>query len=224
MIRKHLRKLKEALLRSSFKQDNVEDTFQKIFNSNFWGSKESISGVGSNLEQTETLIIELSKLLQSREDINSVLDLPCGDFNWMQKVDLTGINYIGADIVKPLIENNLKSFEKEGRTFRHLNLISDELPKVDLVIVRDCLVHLSEENIALAISNLKRSGSKYLLSTSFVDRKQNKNIKNGDWRPINLELTPFNFPKPELSILENCTEARGKYKDKTMGLWKISDL
>ena len=224
MLRKHLRKIREAFLKRSFKNDNVEDTFQKIFSYNFWGSNESISGVGSNLNQTETLILELGKLLQSRKDIQTILDIPCGDFNWMQKVDLSSVSYIGADIVKPLIEKNKASFEKTGIEFRHLNLISDELPKVDLVIVRDCLVHLSEENIAKAIANLKRSGSKYILSTSFIDRKQNKDIKNGDWRPINLELAPFNFPKPEFSILENCTEARGKYKDKTMGLWKISDL
>lgn len=32
--------------------------------------------------------------------IKSILDIPCGDFSWMKKIELDGIEYIGADIVK----------------------------------------------------------------------------------------------------------------------------
>jgi hypothetical protein len=36
-------------------------------------------------------------------EIHSLLDLPCGDFNWMQHVDLQGIKYTGGDIVEALV-------------------------------------------------------------------------------------------------------------------------
>jgi hypothetical protein len=41
---------------------------------------------------------------------------------------------------------------------------------------------------------------------------------------LNLQLPPFNFPAPLRLIEENCTEDGGKYADKSLGLWRLSDL
>ena len=57
-----------------------------------------------------------------------------------------------------------------------MDLINDDLPKVDLIIVRDCLVHFSNKDIFKAIENIKQSKSKYLLVTTFSDLKKNENI------------------------------------------------
>ena len=102
--------------------------------------------------------------------------------------------------------------------------IKDTLPTSDIIFVRDCLVHLSFKNIFEAIENIKKSSSKYLLTTTFTDRDENIDIITGDWRPLNLEIKPFLFPAPEKIIIENCTEGEGKYKDKSMGLWSIKKL
>jgi hypothetical protein len=37
------------------------------------------------------------------------------------------------------------------------------LPKADLLMCRDCFIHLSDDMIALAIANILRSDIKYLL-------------------------------------------------------------
>jgi len=207
-----------------FRNMNDKEVFTEIYKSNLWGSSESISGTGSEIKQTNTLIDNLDKLLKEMK-IGSVLDLPCGDFKWMQYVDLSNIDYLGADIVEELIKRNIMHYKKRGNLkFEVLNLVTDPLPKSDMIIVRDCLVHLSYDHIYSAIKNIKSSGSKYLLTTTFTNCHQNHDIVTGDWRPLNLQEKPFNFPSPILVINENCTEGSGEYKDKSMALWHINKI
>jgi hypothetical protein len=206
------------------KKVDVHETFTKIYENNTWGSAESVSGMGSELAQTESLRRDLGKLLVDL-NISSMLDIPCGDFNWMQRVDLSNVDYTGADIVEDLITRNREKFRGRKKvSFEVLNLIHDPLPKKDLVFVRDCLVHLSNSEIKQALKNIKKSGSKYLLTTVFTDCMFNENITTGNWRKLNLEKGPFGFPKPLIAFSENCTEWGGKYPDKAMALWEISKI
>ena len=105
--------------------------------------------------------------------------------------------------------------------FRVLDITSDELPKADLVLVRDCLVHLSFDDIRKAIENLKRSGSKWLLATTFPGRSPH-DIKAGQWRPIDMTCKEIGMPNPISVFAENCTEGDGAFKDKSLGLWKFN--
>src|SRR5208283_4999775 len=92
-------------------------------------------------------------------------------------------------------------------SFRYINLLSDQMPTVDLVLCRDCLVHFSFLDIFTAIENIIRSGSKYLMTTTYYNiGRRNVDILTGEWRPINLQLPPFNFPIPIALIDEQCTE------------------
>ena len=173
--------------------------------------------------QTETIVRELSELLK-KYLISTIHDIPCGDFNWISKVDLKGIEYLGSDIVPKLIEANRRNFAGRSINFKVTDLTSDSLPKVNLVLTRDCLVHFSYDDTRKALSNIISSDSKYLLTTSFVNCERNYNIATGEWRPINLEEPPYNFPSPLLTINENCTQDDGAYPDKSLLLWNISDL
>lgn len=128
-------------------------------------------------------------------NISTMLDIPCGDFHWMKHVDLNNTDYTGADIVEELIQGNIARYERDGIRFKHLNLINDKLPKVDLVFCRDCLMHFAFADIARALDNVCRSESKYFLTTTFVGKHKNRDISTGSWRPINLELPPFWVPK-----------------------------
>jgi hypothetical protein len=108
-------------------------------------------------------------------------DIPCGDFNWISKVDLNNVDYLGSDIVSELIEKNNHNYSNESIRFRTLDLTADSLPEVDLIFTRDCLVHLSYDDTLKALSSIIESGSKYLLTSSFVDRERNYNIATGEW-------------------------------------------
>jgi len=221
---KRLPKFKFLKRKISALRNKNRQIFTEIFKNNSWSSQESFSGTGSTLEQTYFLRQELTRIINQYE-INTILDIPCGDFNWMKELDFKNLNYIGADIVKPLIEENRKKYQKlPNIKFKVIDLTSHKLPKCDLIIVRDCFVHLSFKDIDKSIKNIKRSKSKYLLTTTFTDRNFNQDSVDGGWRTINLEKEPFNLPKPLEIINEHCTEGDGKYSDKSMALYLISNL
>lgn len=207
---------------SPFKKDQIKTKFTNIFNNNSFNGTMSVSGPGSDLSQTQVIRAELPKLFK-KFNIKSFIDAPCGDFFWMQYVDIGDIKYIGVDIVNEIIRRNAKKFGSKTRKFAYKNIIHDKLPAADLILIRDCWVHLSSKDVFSCVNNLKKSKIKYVLTTSFTDMFSNSELEN-IWRPINLEHPPFNFPKPIEIINEGCTEDNGIYKDKSLVLWEISSL
>src|SRR5689334_6537607 len=145
------------------------DKFQRIFDENAWGNSESVSGEGSNLERTRVVRAALPGLL-ARHGVRSILDAPCGDFYWMKEVPLGDIEYIGADIVPEIITRDLELYAAPRRRFVVCDLVSDPLPKADLILCRDCLVHLPYAETRTAIANFRKSGALWLLTTTFPDR------------------------------------------------------
>jgi hypothetical protein len=202
---------------------STEDVFSAIHKNNSWKGDQSVSGKGSDLRQTRNVIRELPKILRDLE-VRSILDVPCGDFHWMSTVQLDDIRYIGADIVPAIIQANEEAHQKEARMFMVKNLITDELPAVDLIFCRDCLVHLSFQDIRRALQNICRSDARYLMTTTFTGREANDDIATGQWRTINLELSPFSFPPPVLILEEGCEEYDGEFSDKSLGLWTLESL
>jgi len=207
----------------NFKETSYKDRFSYIFKTNHWVGKNTVSGEGSEKSQTKAIQDNLPKII-SELQIKSMLDLPCGDFNWMKDIGLDLDDYIGGDIVPEIIEKNVIKYSNSKRKFKHLDIIEGTLPMVDLIFCRDCLVHFSNDNILKSFENLKNTGSKYILTTTFTECDENIDIVTGDWRIINLTLAPFNLPEPLQIINENCTEGDGAFSDKSLGLWKISDL
>jgi hypothetical protein len=131
------------------------------------------------------------------------------------------VPYVGADIVEALVEENRRRYARDDRRFVRLDLTSDPLPPGDLILCRDCLVHLSYANIERALRNIRASGAKWLLTTSFLDLADNRDIEDGDWRPLNFQRQPFDFPSPDAFLLEDCREAEGAYRDKALCLWPL---
>ena len=203
--------------------NSIEERFNYIYRTNHWRGKKSISGQGSELSQTKTIRENLPEIFVKYK-IQSMLDLPCGDFNWMENISLNLSSYIGGDIVQEIIDSNNRNYSNEIRSFVKLDITKDPLPKVDLIFCRDCFVHLSNDDILKAIENIKKSQAKLFMTTTFTACRSNEDIVTGDWRILNLMKKPFNFPKATLILNENCTEGDGTYADKSLGLWKINDL
>lgn len=219
-----LAEIRFAERRCEFDGLDLTTRFELIYRTNLWGAEKSQSGLGSELDATTSLRRDLTQLLR-RLRVQSILDLPCGDFTWMAQMDLGGIRYLGADIVPDIVAANAAHYGHAGHIdFARLDLVSDTLPAADLVLCRDCLVHLSFANIHRAIANLKRSGTCWLLTTTFPDASANRDIEDGDWRVLNLQYAPFLFPAPLAVINEGCTEAGGDYADKSLALWRVGDL
>jgi len=196
-----------------------ERVFERAYVTQAWGSSESGSGVGSELDATRNLQAYLPELF-NRLAIKTFLDAPCGDWNWMRKVDLTQVEYIGADVVSSVITKNTNKYARSNIRFLQADLTKDLLPSADLILCRDCWVHLSYQDISAMLENFRRTGANWLLVSDTPSAESNVNKLTGiGWRHINLSLPPFCFPPPE--------ERRKDHYDFEpiqISLWRLSIL
>lgn len=102
-----------------------------------------------------------------------------------------------------------------------LDATCDRLPKADLVICRDLLIHLSLADISRVLNQVVGSGSGWFFATHFGDVGRNEEIESGDFRPVNL-CAPL--PRPLEVISEQSLMAEGKFPDRAMALWPIAAL
>jgi len=196
---------------------DAEVVFSKIYERNLWGDPESVSGRGSTLGRTTVIRRVLPDLLRD-VGTKTLLDAPCGDFNWMRHVELAPITYIGADVVPSLIARNARLYGSAGRTFVILDITRSAIPTVDVIMCRDCFAHLSFRDISSAIANFKRSNSEYLFATTHTGEREHRDIATGQGRYVNLQLPPFNFPEPVKLIVED------PELGKCLGIWRLQQL
>ena len=193
--------------------------FQQAYATRAWGSAESGSGIGSELAATENVSAYLPELFQ-RLQVSRLLDAPCGDWNWMRRVDLSSVHYVGADVVFDVVAQNTRQYARTAVQFIHADLTKDDLPTADMILCRDCWVHLSFQDIAAMLKNFRRTGATWLLvsHTPSVNRNQNKLTDIG-WRHLNLHLPPFSFP-PKIE------SRKDHYPDVPfeIALWRLADL
>ena len=180
--------------------------------------RESSSGVGSTINLTQNTIQILNTII-SKHNITSLIDIPCGDMNWMSNFlkDYPNIIYTGFDISPSLIKYN--KIKYPSLSFSILDIVNNTLSqKTDLILCRDLLFHMHPTLGMKTILNLKASGSRWLLTSTFPNR-QNKiqDIAKGTrFYPINLNSPPFNMPKPKYIYNEN-------EQDKYLALWDLHD-
>jgi SAM-dependent methyltransferase len=202
---------------------DAREVFSDIHRRRAWGDCESVSGPGSGIIRTSAFSDQIARLLEEF-GVRTLLDAGCGDFKWLKEVTLDLDSYIGVDVVEEIVSELSRKYGNEHRRFLNRDIISEELPQVDLILCRDCLVHLSFSQIFDVLRNFKRGNSKYLLATTFTRFAGNADIPIGEWRPINLQEPPFNLPAPLRLIDEKRNQSGEDYSDKHLGLWELKDI
>jgi|TARA_R100000501_G_C2615038_1_gene108789 SAM-dependent methyltransferase len=193
----------------------VQYRFSRIYKKNRWGSDESKSGDGSTLRNTKNLRDFLTMIILDQK-ITSIVDIACGDFNWMKDiVQNNKIKYLGIDIVPNVIEENQRKYGSKRVEFKIANVIKEVPPEADLAIFRDCILHLSFSDGLSALKNIRSSGSPFVLMSTWSGKSENLDIPSGRFRPVDLCSPPFSLPEPAQIIKEN---EPGKYA----GLWATS--
>lgn len=185
-----------------FKLSTREERFSLVYNENYWGNLESRSGTGSTLEASARFRSEFEIFLNDQH-VTSIFDAPCGDWNWMQHVQLPPeVTYIGGDIVPALIQSLKSQFSAPNISFLKFDIVVDKFPSVYAWLCRDCLFHLSNEDIISALKNFCTSEVQFALITNHYGLANNKDIKTGDFRSLDLQLEPFNLPAPTAILKE----------------------
>jgi hypothetical protein len=196
--------------------------FADIYAQDLWRrGGESSSGPGSRREHTQRLRSELPRLL-SRLGIRHLLDSGCGDYNWMRETELGVDLYTGVDVVFDVLLANRLRYGGPRTRFLLRDLTRDPLPRANLVLCRDVLIHFPDEDLITALRAIIASGSRYLLASTFIGREKNDPIALGDWRPVNLQLPPLCLPAPVDALIETPPETG--YDDKRLALWDLREL
>jgi SAM-dependent methyltransferase len=168
--------------------DSHAEIFDKIYANNIWGYG---SGPGSIPENTENYRWFLTRFMKSN-NIKSVTDVGCGDWQISRLIDWKGINYVGIDVSKVVLEN-VKHFSAPGIHFKQLNAIQDNLPDAELLILKDVLQHWSIADIKAFIPKISKF--KFALITNgspqSLSHLTNSEIETGQYRPVDLLLPPF---------------------------------
>jgi hypothetical protein len=188
-----------------FLEKNIEARFTKIYKMNYWRSAESVSGGGSTLVYTEKLRKALPGIF-AQFSIRSLFDAPCGDFNWMRHfLSEHPMDYIGGDIVRPLIEAHTRQYENATTRFMHIDLTAQPFPAADMMLCRDCLFHLSYDDTKAVLQQFVASNIRYLLTTTHRNTTGfvNQDIATGGFRVIDLFSAPYNFPKDVLARIDD---------------------
>lgn len=166
------------------------------------GKIETFSGPGSMVINTENLISKFPEIFK-KLNIKTMVDIPCGDFNFMQYIIKDDIDYIGIDISKNAIQR-CKKYENSNIKFFQGDIIKNDIPpNKDLILCKDLTLHLSFEDIKTLLNNIVKSKCKYFACS----RYNNGNIKNKDTydnrsglaaRPIEITKAPFYFNYEEI--------------------------
>lgn len=194
---------------------SLHETFQRIYRTNAWASRETRSGGGSELWRTVQIRDFLPPLL-FRLGVRSVLDAGCGDWNWQKLINWGDALYTGCDIVPEMVMQLEQEHGSLTRAFFVADLTTDALPRHDAILCRTVLFHLSNEHVLAALRNFAASGSGYLLATTHPHVTDNADITDGDWRRINLCLAPFSLPEP-LEMHADAGEDDGY-----LGVWRLA--
>jgi len=148
------------------------EVFETVYRDKLWGadggSPDFFSGAGSRGALAERYVSEMAKLLRAHQEEAgrplTVVDIGCGDFHvghaLVRAVD--GITYVGCDIVPAVVERNSARYASDRVSFRALDIVTDTPPKGDICLVRQVLQHLSNSDIAAALSHLEAFDTVYV--------------------------------------------------------------
>lgn len=194
---------------------DVAGQFKLIYDRRLWsgsGKRETICGAGSTMHATAEIKEDIEKFLKDY-DVSSIVDCGCGDFFWMQFVNMNRAEYTGVDIVDDIIEDNKIKYPEH--TFLAGNII-ETIPPGEVVIIRDVLQHLSLADNQRIIENAFSSATRFVIASSYVRDKYNCETLCTKYRKRNLMLEPFNLPEPLLYLRDGAERRK-------LGVWNAKN-
>lgn len=185
-------------------KNSSEEVFTNIYEKGIWGGKW-FSGGGSKVEGSAPYMKLLQEFLKKYE-IKTVVDIGCGDWLFSRHMDWTGIQYTGYDVVDHIIEVNQKQFASNNIVFKKADCLSDYIQGGDLLLCKEVLQHLTNDDVHYFIKNIIPKFH-YCLIVNQIDRitksSDNPDQARGGTRPIDLTKAPFSVKGKVVLIYES---------------------
>lgn len=191
-----------------------------IYERKLWGGSKHdfYSGAGSHSKRlVKPYIKAISDFLKTFDQPLTVCDLGCGDFNVGRHLVPFAKKYIGVDVVEPLVERNKRKFTQKNLEFLCLNMVEDELPKADCVLIRQVFQHLSNDAITKVIKKFGQYNyiivTEHLPKNDFIanlDKPTEANIRLSKSSGVVLTEAPFNFRPTDSKVLLDLRYSKGR--------------
>ena len=172
----------------------MKNEFTKIYENGGWNGGKG-SGAGSRPKFNASYITFLEIFLRDN-NIKSVIDFGCGDWQFSRYIDWGNINYLGLDIVDSVIENNKKQFPEYS--FISDTTVFPYLEGRELIIIKDVIMHWPNEEIISFLDKLITYNIKILL-INVCDQAKNRRLKKiAGFSKIDYDKFPINQYNGEL--------------------------
>lgn len=173
--------------------------FTDIYQREAWGKGQhqefrGSPGPNSHLDYTIGSFIPFLRKLITVNNITSVVDLGCGLFEWSAPIyENLNVSYKGYDAYQDIIEYNKQKFPEKEFFHGDILLQRKKLPKADLGILKDVLVHWSNEDITTLLDYLvKEKVYKYILLVNTCRQsKDDVDTKTGGFRDLSCDYLPL---------------------------------
>jgi SAM-dependent methyltransferase len=211
--------LRRSPIGASRRREGSKDNaaiFGAIYRDKRWGGDSKVdfySGSGNAPEMIASYISGVRTFL-SKLGPSVIVDIGCGDFvAGAQLVDLAS-RYIACDVVPELIDRNRGKFVHDNLEFLVIDATKDKLPPGDVVVVKQVLQHLSNDQIHRIVDKLRRYKTwiicDYVPANKFIP---NKDMMTGmDVRTdsgVVLTESPFSIEPNSTEVLSTVEWAQG---------------
>jgi hypothetical protein len=180
----------------------IESVFKDIYKNRKWGTNFAnmgSSGPGSDVSQAKEYFDLLQEFIDVN-DIKSIQDIGCGDFQFMRNLVLKSeTSYLGVDCVKSLVKFNNKQFGKENIKFKYKELSKHSFDYSELYILKDTLQHLTNEILYNFLDYITKAKlAKYILITNCCNQQvEDQDVPSiGQTRPLNAKMFPLKKYNP----------------------------
>ena len=203
----------------------TKDVMEQIYDQSLWGGKEFdfYSGIGSHDPIMVNIYVKtVTDFLKSHDHKMTICDIGCGDFNIGQHIFKYSKKYFAIDIVEELIERNKIKFKTKNLEFLCLDIANEVLPKADVIIIRQVLQHLSNNEIQQILNRLKTC--KYIILTEHLpvgdfipntNKIASQGIRLKQQSGVDILSAPFNFQVKKEDVLNEIILKNGSGKIKT---------
>jgi len=194
--------------------------FNEVYKKRMWQQGQSLSGIGSEGLLAERYVAFVRDYIREHR-IEIIVDAGCGDFNVGSELCGDVSKCIALDASSYIINANQKRYGGISNvSFQIADLVVTTFPAADLVLIRQVLQHLTNDQIERVLTNLDHSKWDRVLIAEAVadpsnDANANLDLQSHSVRTrvnfasgVFIDRPPFNRSAKRIAVIDDATPDR----------------
>ena len=208
VVRRLIRRMRQREAHRQFQGQSRQQVFTRIYDERLWGEGTADDSFHSGSGSHDPSVVEpyIKAVCAYMDELGGpdVVDLGCGDFSIGSRIRRHCSSYLACDIVPALIERNRQKYADLDVQFAIIDMVQDPLPPSEVVMIRQVLQHLSNNDVAAVLAKVAATYrvliiTEHLPAGNFVpnlDKPTGPSVRLSCTEPSGLVITepPFNIP------------------------------